>query len=103
MSEKKILMPVPCRILATGEILPFVPADGRRFNLQQLQRSVGGLIEVLHLYRTDDEKEPRSQTRIMVVNEEGLIKDLPLNLLASCIARQPIVGDVALIFGNQID
>jgi hypothetical protein len=100
---KQILMPMPCRILATGEILPFEPDEERKFNLGQLQKAVGGYIEVVHLYRSEDEKEPRSHTRLMVVNEEGLVHDQPLNLLASCIARQPIVGDVALIYGDQID
>lgn len=50
------------------------PADGKKFSLPELQKFVGGYIE---LTKTS---KPR---RDMYVNEEGLIHDLPINAKAS--------------------
>ena len=54
--------------------------------IPDLQQAVGGIIEVIHL-----------QDSIMIVNEEGLIKELPYNILASGIAGMPIVGNAVLL------
>ena len=35
--------------------------------------------------------------KVLIVNEEGLITDLPLNETASSMAMQTIVGDVLLL------
>ena len=59
--------------------------------LGPLQRAVGGLIEVVHL-----------QSSIMIVNQEGLILDLPLNPMASNIAGMPILGDVVLLTNESM-
>lgn len=55
--------------------------------LEDLQKSVGGLIEAVYL---DD-------GRCMWVNEEGLLKRLAFNAVASEIARRPIVGNVVIV------
>ena len=55
--------------------------------LEDYQRAVGGDIESVSLDNRHD----------LVVNEEGLIHRLPLNYLASAVARRPLVGDVVLI------
>ena len=36
----------------------------------------------------------------VLVNEEGLLKDLPLNVEASKLCMQPIVGDVVVLKGE---
>ena len=46
--------------------------------------------------------ENNTLVAILVVNEEGLLKRLPLNNKASMLARQPIVGNVVMIEPNQI-
>ena len=52
------------------------PEKGKFFKLKELQSIVGGYIECRHL--KDD--------MIMVVNEEGKIKGLPYNYLATLLA-----------------
>lgn len=51
------------------------------------QRAVGGYIETVSL---DDRHD-------LIANEEGLIQRLPMNLLASAIAKRPLVGDVVIV------
>lgn len=65
--------------------------DGK-IELEDLQEAVGGLIEVVHL-----------QSSIMIVNEEGLILELPFNPMASNIANMPIVGDAVLLTAESIE
>ena len=69
---------------------PKVLAKG--YMLDELQAIVGGLIEIVYL--------PHSQ--IMVVNEEGLLKGLPYNVMASVLAGQHIVGDVLVTHTKRV-
>lgn len=62
------------------------PQNGRDFKLKELQKYVGGNIEIVSLDRT----------LIMVVNEEGLLIGLPTNRAASLLARKQIVGSVVV-------
>jgi hypothetical protein len=39
----------------------------------------------------------------MVVDEEGLLKWLPINREASLLAQRPIVGDVVIANQDEID
>jgi len=71
-------------IRADGTSEERMPADGKEFSLPELQDAVGGYIELITI--TDG--------RFMVVNEEGLLKKLPMNMVASSLAHQIIVGDV---------
>ncbi len=59
--------------------------------LEDYQRAVGGYIETVSL---DDRHD-------IVANEEGLSHGLPLNLLASRIAKRPLLGDVVIIGANN--
>ena len=56
-------------------------------SLSECQAAVGGMIEAVYL----------PDGRLMYVNEEGLLKGLPLNEMASDIAGKYIVGDVIII------
>lgn len=67
-------------------------AKDRRFHLKELQDYVGGYIEIVHL-----------GTQLMIVNEEGLIRDLPTNYRASEIAGQMIAGDVVICKNGEVD
>lgn len=76
---------------ANGRVTPVTPKNGTDFSLEELQKFVGGFIEVVRL--NDDQ--------IMVVNEEGAIKDMEYNPAASAIMiinpetpSEPIFGDV---------
>jgi|TARA_R110000824_G_scaffold252429_1_gene441207 hypothetical protein len=72
-----------------------MPAGGENdYTLEQLQEAVGGNIEPVRV--------PESDYVTMLVNEEGLLHDLPLNQLASMIARKGIVGTVVLIDAEDL-
>lgn len=63
------------------------PADGKRFRLHELQKVVDGYIDVVRIPHSD---------WALIVDDEGLLKERPLNVLASLLAGQPIVGTVLL-------
>ena len=66
----------------------------KKDRLAIMQQSVGGLIEFVYA-RYNGKKVA------LVVNEEGLLIGLPINQLASLIARQPLVGDVLLLTAKE--
>jgi hypothetical protein len=64
------------------------PGNTKHFTLKELHAIVGGYIEMVFL----------NDTTVMVVNEEGKLDELPLNVRATEIIRQAgitdtIVGD----------
>jgi uncharacterized protein DUF3846 len=61
------------------------PTSGGKFTLEELQGFVAGYIQIVPMV-------PR-QTFDMLVNEEGLLLDLPLNAKASILAGQAIAGN----------
>lgn len=67
--------------------IPVLPNNGKKFGLEEVQKVVGGYVEVVRL--------PHNMK--MLVNEEGILMKLPLNLLASQMANQKIVGDVIVV------
>ena len=75
------------------------PANGSRFTLAELQAAVGGYIELLRL----------NDGRLMVLNDEGKLKGLPFNQMASALAwgrlgpGDYVVGDVLVCVGREID
>jgi hypothetical protein len=60
--------------------------------LEQMQKAVGGFIELVYL----------PDKKIMVVDEEGLLKEKEINQIASSIAHGVIVGDVLIISEKEI-
>lgn len=73
------------------------PANGEKFELEQLQKIVGGYIEVVLLTINPDGKKV-----YMIVNEEGELNGLPLNPIATAMFQEcrktddVIVGDVLI-------
>jgi hypothetical protein len=61
--------------------------------LDNLQQVVGGYIELVYL----------PDSKIMVVDEEGLLKFYPINQEASLLAQRMIVGDVVIANQDEID
>lgn len=57
-------------------------------NLETLQKIVEGYIEEVPV--------PNEKGTVMIVNEDGRMLRLPLNIVATAIMGQPIVGDVVL-------
>jgi len=65
--------------------------QGKTWHLEELQASVDGWIEVLHLSGIDD-----PNGLVLVVNERGIELGLRENELASQLAGRRIVGNVLL-------
>lgn len=59
--------------------------------LEKAQSLVGGFVELIQL--------PGGAQ--LLVNEEGLLRRLPINPLASYLARQPIVGNAVVLRGKS--
>lgn len=86
-------------IKTDGSVSEFKPA-GKRITLEEMQKIVGGYIEMLHL-------DGRSK-KVLVVNEEGKLKNLPINHKATLMAKSDwiqdiIVGDVIFADSEDID
>ena len=63
-----------------------------RPSLEKAQELVGGLVEMV--------RSPDNPTWQILVNEEGLLKDLPFNAEASKICNTGIVGDAVILKGE---
>jgi len=62
-------------------------------SLEQMQKIVGGYIEVV----------PVAGGKTLVVNEEGLLQQLPINHKASALYNDTIVGDVILCTLEELE
>lgn len=86
-------------VRAWGEERYVTPTQGEKFSLKELQAAVGGYIEIVRL----------SKNMSMVLDEEGKLKDKPLNLIATRLYRvltkidDYIVGDVLIVPTKMID
>ena len=63
-----------------------------KITLKKMQDIVEGWIGLVHL----------PGKKVLVVNEEGFLKGLPVNATASQIASQTIVGNVIYATGQEI-
>ena len=83
-------------IKTTGERLESHPRDGKHYQLDELQAIVGGYIEMVRL----------ESGQLMFLNEEGKLKGLPINPLATTLYNNPndvIVGDVLVCNSGQVE
>lgn len=94
-----------CIIRSNGDKVDLPPPqNGTDYSITELSRFIGGgLVEFVHI----------EAEKIMVVDEDYLAKELPLNLKATWIYREMalrngyladhvVLGDVAIIARNQI-
>lgn len=89
------------RLPAKGCYWDCQPKNGKVFTLEELQQIVGGYIEILFF----------KDGRMMVLNEEGKLEGLPVNMEATRIAHENhliwendcIVGTVLLAEPGEID
>lgn len=83
-------------IKADGTIVDYPPA-GKTYTLEEMQKAVGGYIEIVHA--------GRSQT-LIVLNEEGKLQGLPVNNKATELYGNPndvVVGDVLVCRDGDIE
>lgn len=84
---------------ANGERETVFPDNGKDFKLEQLQKIVGGYIEVVTL----------GNDELMILNERGKLMKLPYNRDATEIYQKAfqtddfIVGDVLICKDNEIE
>lgn len=82
-------------IQTDGTETPIEPDDGKVFTLDKLQELVGGYVEII----------ARKNGKIMLGDEDGRMKNLPINrmatdLLHSWLAPAPtvtLVGDILIV------
>ncbi len=85
-------------IKTDGTRIDAVPGNGTDFSLEEMQKIVGGLVEIIDL---DEDK-------CIILNEEGKIDKLPFNEEATKIFHSYfktddyIVGDVLICDNEQI-
>jgi len=77
-----------------GDIQYVEPANTRDFQLEELQKFVGGYFELVRC--------PMHPQHVLVVDEEGLVKDKPVNVEASILAMESIRGDALFCLKKQI-
>ena len=77
-------------VRASGQVVIF-PMKKREIELPYLQRVVDGPIEIVKI-----PMKHKGKQLLMVVNDEGLLKGLKGNALASALYLDYIVGDVVI-------
>jgi Domain of unknown function (DUF3846) len=82
-------------IKTDGSVITVEPKNGTDFQLDELNEFVDGYIEVI--------RPPSMPGVIMVINEEGKLKGLPYNVVATLIWQcDDIVGNVLLCHHSQV-
>ena len=85
-------------IKTNGETKHTYPSNGSVFTLKELQKAVGGYIQIVQITTGEH------SGMLMVVDEEGNIKeDVQVNKEASIIVGMQIVGQVIIIDRDQIE
>jgi hypothetical protein len=91
---------MPYLITEDGSMTDVTP-KGKEFTLEEMQAFVGGLVQLVPSIRFTAKPHPiltvkHETLRSAWCNEEGLLKGLSENRLASLLAGQPLVGPVVL-------
>ena len=79
-------------ISVDGKETEVSPKNGKSFELEEMQKLVGGYIEFIYLH----------DGRIMVINEEGKMKRLPYNFKASLYGNQAGIAHDDYVVGPAI-
>lgn len=77
---------------AAGAIRKVEPENGTDFSLGELQRIVGGYIQIVHL----------NDGRLLIVNEEGKLRNLKPNWRATMLCRKAIAKWTDMIVGDAL-
>ena len=83
-------------IKASGEEVHIEPENGNELSLQQLQSAVEGYIELAPILHPD------YKGKIMFCNEDGYRLKKPLNIKATQISGDNIVGDVIVCDKSEV-
>ena len=67
-----------------GTVEDVKPANGKSFTLEELQKMVGGLIQVVPVFKS----------KYIIVDEEGRLKNYKHNTIASLLVMDEVNGDI---------
>lgn len=83
-------------IKTDGQIEKVAPANGKDFTLEEMQKLVGGLVEVVKTI----------SGKYALINEEGKVNGLPINLKATAITvlslNDFICGDMVICNAGEL-
>ena len=83
-------------IKVNGETIDVTPTNNTNFTLEELQKYVGGIIQIIGT----------KSKKLMIINEEGKLFNLKKNNKATKLyeygSEDMVVGDVLIIDENQI-
>ncbi len=82
-------------LLKTDNTIELIRPKDKHFTLEELQELVGGGLIEYYPHRING--------NIVIVNEEGLLKQMPYNRLAKIILKVDLVGPVIVIPKNLVD
>src|SRR5688572_1132091 len=85
---------------ANGEVIPTEPANGTDYELAQLKEIVGGMLGIVPLHDVQIEGIPEGEDLIMILNEEGKLMSLEVNLLATSLWEEVVGVGVDVIVGD---
>ena len=74
----------------------FYMFNDKQPTLEEAQKIVGGLVEMVAMPKG---KKPEVQ---MLVNENGIVEQLPFNPNATVVAGKPIVGPAIILEGGAL-
>lgn len=87
-------------IKTNGEKINVEPKDGMHYSLKEMQKIVGGYIEIIYL----------NDNQLMIVNEEGKIDGLDYNDEATAVLEKSypysgdfIAGDVLVCSASEVE
>lgn len=80
-------------IVPNGRTCIVAPSIGNTYSLKDLQDMVNGFVEFIHSYKTNE---------VLVVNEEGMLKGLPINKKATEWFRANDAFGKGFIYGNAL-
>ena len=77
-------------MLTDGTILTVAPKSGKKFKLKEAQDFVKGFVELVYF----------PDNTMLIVNEEGIIKDLPYNHVATEVVKSYFGDNVQKFYGD---
>lgn len=79
-------------IHASGTVEKVTPLNGKDFTVEEIQKHIQGYFQVAARFQKDEV----SEEFFVLCDEEGLIKELPFNLIGSQMALKHLVGPVLI-------
>lgn len=80
-------------VLTNGEVHITCPQNSTSYSLEEMQGIVEGWIEPIYSYKSNE---------VLVVNEEGMLKGLPINKKATEWFRKNDAFGKGFIYGNAL-